>query len=164
MAEQAEKASQAFDTRTRDMRSLSGEAAELVEELRKRTREEGVDEFLRRAAFISEKLQSLAVDMARVMETTVSEDDWRRFNKGETGIFVRKMLGFKEKSRLATVRRKYQEDGEFREYVNRYINQFDLFLKEARKRDHQGVLATTFLTSDMGKLYMILARTLGRDI
>jgi len=98
------------------------------------------------------------------METTITEDDWRRFNKGEKGVFVRKMLGFREKSRLASVKQRYQEDNEFRGYVSRYMDEFKGFLNEARKRDHQGVLGTIFLSSDMGKLYMVLTQALGRDL
>jgi hypothetical protein len=146
------------------MKEVSGEAATLVNELKERTEQVGIADFLRHATFITERLQSLAVDMTRLLETHISEDDWRRFNKGEKGIFVRKMLGFKEKSRLAAIQQKYQADGEFREYVDRYLSQFDSFLKEAKKRDHREVLSTTFLSSDMGKVYMLLARALGRDI
>jgi hypothetical protein len=97
------------------------------------------------------------------MEATITDDDWRRFNKGEKGLFVRKLLGFREKSKLAAIRQKYQDDGEFQDYVGRYLSQFEGLLKGSRKRDHDGVLITTFLTSDMGKVYMLLARALGRD-
>ena len=37
-------------------------------------------------------------------------------------------------------------------------------IEKARERDHDGVLEATFLSSDMGKLYMVLARALGRDV
>ena len=73
------------------------------------------------------------------------------------------MLGMRERSRLAAVAQRYREDGEFREYVNRYIAQFENTLGEAKKRDMDGVLATTFLTADVGKVYMLLIRALGRE-
>ncbi|HEY9163582.1 MAG TPA: hypothetical protein VIN57_03140, partial [Magnetovibrio sp.] len=94
----------------------------------------------------------------------ITEDDWRRFNKGEKGIFVRKMLGFKEKNTLTAIKVMYQEDGEFRDYVGRYVGEFDTMLTRAREGDHDGVLESTFLSSDMGKLYMVLAKALGRDL
>jgi hypothetical protein len=37
-------------------------------------------------------------------------------------------------------------------------------LREAAKRDPDNILRTTFLSSDVGKVYMILARALGRNI
>ena len=108
-------------------------------------------------------LQSLAIDMNRILETELSEDDWQRYSKGEKGLFVRKMLGMRERSRLAAVAQRYREDSEFREYVNRYIAQFEGALGEAKKRDMDGVLATTFLTADVGKVYMLLIRAIGRE-
>ncbi|HJN23144.1 MAG TPA: hypothetical protein QF509_04435 [Rhodospirillales bacterium] len=95
------EASAAINSRTQEMKEVSGQAGALVNELKERAEQTGVADFLRRATFITERLQSLAVDMTRLLETHISEDDWHRFNKGENGIFIRKMLGFKEKSRLA---------------------------------------------------------------
>ena len=108
---------------------------------------------MRRASFISRSLQSLAVDLARVMEVQITEDDWRRYNRGEKGVFVSKMLGFREKAKLAAIRQKHREDPQFRDYVDRYLAQFDDMLKEAKERDLDGVLSTALLTSDMGKLH-----------
>ena len=55
-------------------------------------------------------------------------------------------------------------DSEFRKYVTRYLLEFEVLLKEAKKRDQEGLLKNTFLSSDVGKVYMLLARPLGRDI
>ena len=164
VSDRAREVARTMDRQTKDLKEASREAATIVETLKARADEAGAEDFLRRAAFISEGLQSLAVDMTRLMEAAITDDDWRRFNKGEKGVFVRKLLGFREKSKLATIRPKYQDDGEFQDYVGRYLGQFEGLLKEARKRDHDGVLITTFLTSDMGKVYMLLARALGRDM
>ena len=73
-------------------------------EIKAQTEEMSVEDFLRQATFILEKLQSLAVDMNRLLETQVTEEDWHRFNRGEKGVFVRKLLGFREKARLAAIR------------------------------------------------------------
>jgi hypothetical protein len=79
-------------------------------------------------------------------------------------VFVRKILGFRERAKLAAIKQRYEDDGTFREYVTRYLGQFNDLLKEARSRDRDGILSTTFLSSDMGKVYMLLSRALGRDI
>jgi len=110
-----------------------------------------------------ERLQSLAVDMNRLLETEVTDDDWRRYNRGERGVFVRKILGFREKAKLAVIRDHFKEDGEFRDYVNRYLTQFHSLVEEAKKRDTENVMNTTLLSSDMGKLFMLLNRALGKD-
>ena len=102
--------------------------------------------------------------MNRVLETTISEEDWRLYNKGETGVFVRKMLGFRDKAKLNAVREKYQSDSEFRDYVRRYIKDFDEVLSQATNLQQGSLLRGTFLASDVGKVYIILTRALGREI
>ena len=111
-----------------------------------------------------ERLQSVAVDLSRILETEITEEDWRRYNKGEKGVFVRKMLGFREKARLLSIADKYQSDGDFRTYVGRYLSEFARMLEDAKLRDPDGILRATMLSSDLGKVYMILARALGRDV
>jgi hypothetical protein len=164
MSRQVRDVGQSLEQQVSTMREASRDASELVETLKVHAEAAGKEDFLKLAAFISERLQSLAVDMNRLMETTISEDDWRRFNRGEKGIFVRKILGFRERAKLAAIKQRYQEDGEFRDYVGRYISEFNNLLKEAKSRDHDAILSTTFLSSDMGKVYMLLSRAIGRDI
>ncbi len=164
VAQNASQITQALDYQTTEMRQASTEASALLESLKGRQQEAGIQDFIHQSSFISERLQSIAVDMSRVLETQITEDDWRRFNKGETGVFVRKMLGFREKARLGAIRDKYQTDGEFREYVTRYFTEFEVLLEEAKKRDQEGLLKSIFLSSDVGKVYMLLARALGREI
>ena len=161
---QGQKVTETLSKKTKEMKLVVGDASELLAALKANAKEAGMDDFLRRATFISERLQSLAVDMSRLMETSISEEDWTRFNKGEKGIFVRKILGFREKTRLVSIKQRYQSDQEFRNYVSRYLDEFKSFLDEARKRDQQGVLSTIFLSSDMGKLYMVLTKALDREL
>jgi hypothetical protein len=67
------------------------------------------------------------------METQISEADWKRFNRGEKGVFVRKLQGFREKAKLAAINQRRQEDAEFRDYVNRYLAQFGVLLEKAEE-------------------------------
>ena len=160
---QARQMTKALDAQAKDLQQASWKAQALTETLKLRTDEVGSEDFLRHAAFVSERLQSLAVDMNRLMETSVSEEDWRRYSSGERSIFVRKILGFREKSKLAAISKKFQREEEFRGYVTRYLDQFEGLLSEAKKVDRGDVLGTTFLSSDMGKVYMLLCRAVGRE-
>ncbi|MBT7505021.1 MAG: hypothetical protein HN644_01980, partial [Rhodospirillales bacterium] len=161
--EQTEKAAGALKQRTEDMRVVSEGAETVLKELKERAKLSATDDFLRHATFIMERLQSLAVDMNRLLETEVTEDDWRRYNRGEKGVFVRKILGFREKNKLSVIEEHYREDQAFRDYVSRYIKQFHNLVEEAKKRDTENVMNTTLLSSDMGKLFMLLNRAIDRD-
>jgi chromosome segregation ATPase len=163
VSKQSEATTKSLAKQTAVMQQATSDAKEVMVEIKAQTEALSVEDFLRGATFVLEKLQSLAVDMNRLLETNVSEEDWQRFNRGEKGVFVRKMLGFREKARLASIRERYQDDSEFRDYVSRYMTQFESLLQNAKKRDHQGVLGTTFLASDIGKVYMLLGQALGRE-
>ena len=69
-----------------------------------------------------------------------------------------------EKAKLEAISKMYRENSEFRDYAGRYVSEFERVLQDAGKRDPDNVLRTTFLSSDVGKVYMILARALGRNI
>ena len=146
---------------------LNFEKPELANELRESLADLGQlksnKDFAQQASFITEKLQSISVDMTRILEVEITDRDWRRYNKGERGIFVRKMLGFREKSRLASIAKKYQEDSKFREYVTSYLEEFKELMLLNTKRGEDSLLQTVFLSSDIGKVYMILSQALGRD-
>ena len=60
------------------------------------------------------------------------------------------------------VRRKYRRDTDFKQTVDRYIEEFDRLLAEVGRDDRDSVLANTYLTSETGKVYTMLAHASGR--
>ena len=58
--------------------------------------------------------------------------------------------------------RKYREDGEFKETVDRYIQQFETLMEQTARSDRENVLVETYLTSQTGKVYVALASAIGR--
>ena len=109
-----------------------------------------------------EKLQSLSVDIGRVYGTGVDEKAWREFHSGDQSVFVRKILKNLDKHQIASIKNKFEDDGEFRDYVLRYMTEFETLLAQVKNSDSPDVLSGTFTSSDVGKLYMVLGRALGR--
>jgi hypothetical protein len=56
-----------------------------------------------------------------------------------------------------------REEDEMRRYVHRYIESFERLLNESHGVDPENLLHATFMTGDVGKLYLLLCRALGRD-
>ena len=56
----------------------------------------------------------------------------------------------------------YQDFGDFRETVNRYIHEFEAMLRSVLSTRDGHALAVTLLSSDMGKLYVALAQAIER--
>ena len=86
----------------------------------------------------------------------------RRYQEGDRSVFVRNILTLRDAALVPTIRDRYEENADFRGYVNAYISKFQELLNQADRSDADGLLSATFLTSDVGKLYMVLARSIGR--
>ena len=57
---------------------------------------------------------------------------------------------------------KYRKDGEFRGHVDRFVSSFEELLGAASGRDRDNILVDTYLTSDTGKVYLILGQAIGK--
>ena len=102
------------------------------------------------------------MDIGRIFNANIDEKAWRDFHAGDQSIFVRKILKNLDKHQMASIKNKFEDDGDFREYVTRYLAEFESLLSQARNSDHMDVLTGTFTSSEVGKLYLVLARSLGR--
>ena len=121
-----------------------------------------VESFLQTAAYVVERLQSLSVDISRIFQSGVDDKTWREFHAGDQSVFLRKILKNLDRHQMQAIRARYEEDGQFRDYVNRYLAEFETLLNQARAADRADVLTGTFTSAEVGKLYLVLARSLGR--
>jgi hypothetical protein len=85
---------------------------------------------------------------------------WKRYYKGERGLFARQFLEVRE---LDKVRERYRGNNEFRRYVDRYIADFEKILADARGAEHEELLTTAFVTADVGKIFILLREALGKS-
>jgi len=118
--------------------------------------------FARTAALLIEALNSSAIDLDRLFETEVSDEAWRAYLKGDRGVFTRRAVKLLERAEAGTVSTRYETEPEFHEQVNRYIHDFEALLRRVMATHEGQGLATTLLSSDMGKLYVALAQAIER--
>jgi hypothetical protein len=109
-----------------------------------------------------ESLNSLSVDIARAIDHEASVELWDRYRRGERNIFTRRLYTLKGQQTFDEIRRKYQTDGEFRGAVDRYCRDFEKLLDDVARNDRDNMMTQTYLTSDTGKVYTMLAHASGR--
>jgi hypothetical protein len=109
-----------------------------------------------------ESLDSLSVDIARMIDHDAAAELWDRYNRGERNVFTRKLYTLQGQKAFEEIRRRYRGDREFKTTVDRYIGEFERLLDEVSRDDRGQVVVRTYLTSETGKVYTMLAHAAGR--
>ena len=133
-----------------------------VADARTRAEDEVDNDFSRRAAVITEALKSNAIDIARVLDTEVTDTAWAGYLKGDRGIFARRALRLVEGTEAKAIVAAYENDDAFRGHVNHYIHDFEAMLRQLLATRDGHTLGVTLLSSDLGKLYVALAQAIDR--
>lgn len=141
---------------------LAGNLERRVARARERAEEQVDHDFARRVALITESLNSNAIDIARALDSDVSDMAWASYLKGDRGIFTRRAVKLLEPSEAKAIVQVYQSDDGFREHVSRYIHDFEAMLRQLLSTRDGHALGVTLLSSDMGKLYVALAQAIER--
>lgn len=141
---------------------LAGHLEQRVAQARARATEQVDGDFARRAALITEALNSNAIDIARALDADVSDTDWAAYLRGDRGIFTRRAIRLLGKGEARDIHGLYEADPDFREHVARYIHDFEAMLRQLLATRDGNALSVTLLSSDMGKLYVALAQAIER--
>jgi hypothetical protein len=111
---------------------------------------------------VVESLNSLSVDIARAIDHDASVELWGRYQRGERDVFTRRLYTLKGQQTFDEIKRKYERETEFRTAVDRYISDFEKLLADVARTDRDRTVTQSYLTSDTGKVYTMLAHAAGR--
>jgi hypothetical protein len=109
-----------------------------------------------------ESLDSLSLDIARMIDHDAAVELWDRHRRGERNIFTRRLYTPQGQKTFDEIRNRYRKSNDFRETVDRYIDEFERLLEQVSRDDRGQVLSKTYLTSDTGKVYTLLAHAAAR--
>ena len=109
-----------------------------------------------------DSINSLSVDIARMIDHEAAADLWERYKRGERGAFTRRLYTQPGQKAFDEIRNKYRSDPEFRQTVEHYIHEFERLLDDVSRGDRGPAVARNYLISDTGKVYTMLAHAAGR--
>jgi len=110
----------------------------------------------------TDSLDTLSVDIARMIDHEAAADLWERQKRGEKGLFSRRIYTLQGQKAFDEIREKYRTDPEFRQTVEHYIHEFERLLDDVSRGDRGAAVVRNYLTSDTGKVYTMLAHAAGR--
>jgi hypothetical protein len=109
-----------------------------------------------------ESLDALSVDIARMVDHDAVVDLWDRYKRGERNVFSRRLYTLQGQKAFEEIRAKYRGNRDFKQTVDRYIVEFEQLLEDVSRDDRGQAVARSYLTSETGKVYTMLAHAAGR--
>ena len=116
----------------------------------------------RQLALLTQSLNSTALDLVRMLDRDIADQAWEAYLKGDRSIFTRRTARLLSAGDARDLRRRYDDDEEFRAQVGRYIYDFEAMLRGLVDTADGAALSVTLLSSDAGKIYVALAQAIER--
>lgn len=101
-------------------------------------------------------------DIASAIDQQAASTVWQRFRNGERDIFTRQLYTPQGQSTFDEIAGRYQRDAAFRSTVERYIGDFERLLADAERKGQNSDIIHNYLTSETGRVYLMLAHASGR--
>ena len=111
---------------------------------------------------IMAQLDTALVDVARLLVLPVGEDEWARYLRGDRGAFSRAVVPLLDREASRRIARLHTHDGEFRAIAATYMQGFEKLVSRLLDDRDGEALAATLLSSDIGKIYVVIAEAADR--
>jgi hypothetical protein len=110
----------------------------------------------------NEQLENISLDITRMIHPDAAADAWDRYRRGETDAFSQHLYTLRGQQTFEEIRRRYRSDLEFHKTVDRYVKEFERLLADINRDDHDDTVTRSYLASETGKVYTMLAHAAGR--
>ena len=107
-------------------------------------------------------LDNLANEIDRLIDDQTMLEVWELYRRGERNVFSRRLYTPAGAQAFEELRGRYGQSREFRQTVDRYIGDFERLLDEVSRNERDPSVARSYLSSETGKVYTLLAHAAGR--
>ena len=115
-----------------------------------------------KAAQPAQRLETISLDVAQMIDHAAAATAWDRYRRGDSTAFSRRIYVGRGPQTFDEIRRRYRLDPEFRATVDRYIQEFERLLSGLSQDEASEAVAKTYLLSETGKVYTLLAHAAGK--
>ena len=101
-------------------------------------------------------------DLASAIDHRTAAEIWQRFRRGEKSVLNRQVYTNEGRAAFDEISGRYARNPDFRVTVDRYMSDFERLLRDAEAKDSDGNLIQNYLSSETGRVYLMLAHASGR--
>lgn len=163
-ADAAGDASERLTARLVDLMKVISETEARIDEVDTRMDMRARDTLAARSQRLLESLNSASIDVARLLSVDVGENAMKRYLDGDRSLFARATVRLADKETSRKIARHYVHDTEFETEASRYLEQFEQLIRRVLKDPDGESFALVLLSSDIGKLYVLIADAIGRPV
>jgi hypothetical protein len=116
----------------------------------------------RPAASATTELETISLDITRMIDSEAAADAWDRYRRGDIDAFSQHIYTARGQQTFDEIRRRYRNDAEFHKTVDRYVKEFERLLSDVNREDRDDTITRSYLASETGKVYTMLAHAAGR--
>lgn len=150
------------NTQTKTLEENAVKAEKVMSDLSVVYKDVKIDTFLADAGKIINVLESVSVDINRLLNPKDEDDLWKKFYNGDTQVFIRSIAKNMSNSQINSVRKEFEKNDELRKLVNTYMQEFEVLVEKSKTHEHSAALMAVISGADLGRLYYILAKALNK--
>ncbi|MEQ8651043.1 MAG: hypothetical protein RIC87_01125 [Kiloniellales bacterium] len=119
-------------------------------------------DFLADARDVVAHLNDKAVELNSLMKVETPAEVREALKAGDYALLLRRLPRLKDRSGRRGLVLHYRHDNKFKAVADRFMEGFEALLEDSREADPTGGMSALFVTSDLGRLYLVLAGETGR--
>ncbi len=133
------------------------------DEFNQRFKVASIDTFMKNSADIISELETISIDINSIFNKNGDDDAlWKKYYEGDHSVFVRYLSKNMTKKEVVAIREDYEKKPDFRVVVDKYLDDFNGLIEAARGNNRASTLLALISGADIGKVYYILSRALGK--